>query len=69
MEAPWEIRLSKILPEDKLFSHEFLKNHNLGSASSLQRTLLSLIEKDLIDKEGDSYSIMDVFFKRWLAKI
>jgi uncharacterized protein len=61
--------LSKMLPEDKLFSHEFLKKHNLGSASSLQRTLISLVEKDLIDKEGDSNTIMDVFFKKWLAEI
>lgn len=61
--------LSKTLPNDKLFSQEFLKKHNLGAASSLQRTLLSLVEKNLIDKEHDSYAIMDVFFKKWLSRI
>jgi len=61
--------LSKMLPEEKLFSYEFLQKHNLGSASSLQRTVRSLIDKDLIDREGDLYTIMDVFFKRWLSRI
>ena len=61
--------LSKMLLEEKLFSYEFLQKHNLGSASSLQRTVRSLIDKDLIDREGDLYTIMDVFFKRWLSRI
>ena len=61
--------LAKIAPNEKLFSSIFLEKHNLGSASSLQRTLQSLIDKDLIDREGDSYTIIDVFFKRWLTKL
>lgn len=61
--------LANILPEEKIFSSEFLQKHNLGSASTLQRTLRSLIEKDLIDKEGGVYSIIDVFFKKWLSQL
>ncbi len=61
--------LSKMSPEEKLFSYEFLQKYDLGSASSLQRTVRSLIDKDLIDKESDLYTIVDVFFKKWLSKI
>ena len=58
--------LAKALPDEKIFSSIFLERYNLGSASSVQRTLRSLIDKDLVDKEGESYTIIDVFFKRWL---
>ena len=61
------IALAKALPGDKLFSAEFLQKHNLGSASTLQRTLRSLVDKDLIDKEKGVYSIIDVFFKKWIS--
>ena len=60
------LALAKAASDEKLFSADFLEKHNLGSASSLQRTLRSLIEKDLIDKEGESYTVIDVFFKKWL---
>ncbi|VAW16213.1 hypothetical protein MNBD_BACTEROID05-1096, partial [hydrothermal vent metagenome] len=63
-EATWDLltvkqrqvlkSLSKADVKEKIFSAGFLQKHNLGSASSLQRTLSSLIEKDLIDREGES---------------
>ena len=63
------IALSKASPENKIFSGEFLRWHNLDSASSVQRTLSSLVDKDLIDKEGNSYMVLDVFFKKWLSQL
>ncbi len=63
------LALSKMLLQEKLFSSDFLQKNNLGSASSLQRTVKSLIDKDLIDKEGDVYTIIDIFFKKWLFKL
>ena len=78
-EATWDLltvkqkqvlmALANVSSEEKVFSSGFLQKHNLGSASTLQRTLRSLIEKDLIDKEGDSYTIIDVFFKKWLSQL
>ena len=78
-EATWDLltvkqkqvlmALANVSPEEKIYSSEFLQKHNLGSASTLQRTLRSLIEKDLIDKEGDIYTIIDVFFKKWLSQL
>jgi AAA+ ATPase superfamily predicted ATPase len=63
------IALSKSSPQDKVFSSKFLRQYNLDSASSMQRILSSLINKDLIDKEGNSYTILDVFFKKWLSQL
>lgn len=78
-EATWDLltvkqkqalkALSKVEVKEKIFSAEFLQKHNLGSASSLQRTLSSLIEKDLIDRERENYSVIDVFLKRWLFQL
>ena len=58
--------LAKTLADEQIYSHEYLQKHNLGSASTLQRTLQSLRDKDLVDKEKDEYSIIDVFFKKWI---
>jgi len=63
------LALAKVTLDEKLFSSAFLEKHNLGSASSLQRTLHSLTEKDLIDKEEEVYTIIDIFFKKWLIRL
>ncbi|MBU1148445.1 MAG: hypothetical protein KKD11_08870 [Candidatus Omnitrophica bacterium] len=63
------LALAKAAPDERLFSAGFLEEHSLGSASSLQRTLHSLIEKDLVDRERESHSIIDVFFKKWLIRL
>jgi len=63
------IALSKSMPDEKLFSAQFLQKHRIGVASTVQRTLKSLVEKDIVDKEKDEYSIIDVFFKKWLAQL
>ena len=75
-EATWDLltvkqkqvllALSAVGKDEKLFSSEFLEKHNLGSASSLQRTIQGLVDKDLVDKEGDLYTIIDILFKKWL---
>jgi hypothetical protein len=63
------IALAKAAPDEKVFSSEFLNRFNLGAASSFQRTVRSLLEKDLIDKDNGKYCIIDVFFKEWLANL
>ncbi|MFC1631610.1 ATP-binding protein [Candidatus Omnitrophota bacterium] len=63
------VALSRLSSADKLFSSAFLEKHNLGSASSVQRTLASLVDKDLIDKEKDEYSIIDIFFRKWILQL
>jgi len=59
-EATWDLlttkkkqalkALAEVFTGEKLFSSVFLQKHNLGPASTLQRTLHSLVDKDLVDK-------------------
>lgn len=51
-----------------VYSNEFLSRYNLGSASSIQKALQALIEKDALDRENGKYLIVDIFFKRWIHK-
>lgn len=52
----------------KVFSAQFLSKYHLGSASSIQKALQSLIEKDLLDRENDYFIFQDPFFALWLEK-
>ncbi len=63
------VALSLAGKDEKVYSSEFLNRFNLGSASSFQRVMQSLISKDLITKESGSYFIVDVFFKKWLSAL
>ncbi|MFH0947656.1 MAG: ATP-binding protein [Elusimicrobiota bacterium] len=54
--------------ENKIYSIENLQKFNL-TASVVQKTIKSLLLKELIDKSNGSYNINDVFFKQWLIRI
>ena len=54
--------------EDKIYSKTVLRKHDLSEAS-LQRTIKSLVEKDLIDKTSGTYEINDIFFRIWLKRM
>lgn len=54
--------------EDKLFSADFLRIHKIGSVSTMQKALENLVDKDLIDKEQNRYSIIDIFLKFWILR-
>lgn len=45
---------------------DFIRRHNLNSASSVDSALGGLLEKDFITKDKDSYSLYDQFFTLWL---
>ena len=51
---------------EKIYSVDFIDKYNLGSGSTVQRGIKSLINKNIIDKEGDKFLINDIFLKRWL---
>lgn len=57
---------------EQITARQFLRKHHLGDPSSVNRTLTSLIEKNIVDEnvsEGKTlYSINDVFLSRWLAE-
>jgi hypothetical protein len=47
----------------------FIRTYNLGPASSLNRSLQSLLVKEMIYKKDNYYCIYDLFFKKWLARL
>jgi len=47
-------------------SEEFRRVYGTGAPSTVYSTLLRLISKGLIIKEGQGYSIDDPFFRRWI---
>lgn len=53
---------------NKIYSKAVLSKYDLSEAS-LQRTLKSLLEKDIIDKTEGRYEISDIFFKLWICKL
>jgi len=55
-------------PQVQLFSSDFLRKHNLGSASSVQRAITRLLEEEVLEKTDGGYQFTDVFFKRWLRE-
>ena len=66
------IAIAKEGEVEQISARQFLRKHHLGNPSSVNRTLTSLIEKNIVDEnisDGKTqYSINDVFFSRWLAE-
>lgn len=52
----------------QLYSNDFLQSHNLGSTSSLQRTVARLLKEEILEKVDGEYQYTDLFFKRWLRE-
>jgi hypothetical protein len=53
----------------KLFSAEWLQQHRLGSPSTVQRVIATLLDRDIIDRENGSFIILDRFFRLWLRRM
>lgn len=49
-------------------SAKFIGKYNLGTASSVQAAVKSLVNNDLITVENGIYRVSDYFFSTWLAK-
>lgn len=50
-------------------STKFVKQYNLGSASSVQSAVRLLLQNDLITQEDGCYRVYDYFFSTWLSEI
>lgn len=48
-------------------SKEFIKQHNLGAASSVNTATKSLLDKEFIYIEDNKYYLLDRFFSGWLS--
>jgi predicted AAA+ superfamily ATPase len=62
------LALSLKKDSDKIFSAEFIQQFNLSSTGTVQRGIKSLLNKGIIDKNGEKIGINDVFLKLWLIK-
>ncbi len=54
---------------DKPTSSELLIKHKLGSPSSVQRALKSVVDKQMVYNENGTYYVSDVFFSNWLCRL
>ncbi len=50
-------------------SGDFIRNYNLSNASTIRRSVKSLLQKQMIFKKDNSYYVYDVFFARWLTRL
>lgn len=53
----------------QILSVDFIKRHNLASASSVQAAVKKLLEKDIITEIDKTYSVTDKLFAMWINKI
>jgi len=49
-------------------SNKFISKHNLKAASSVNTALKTLIDKELVYKNEETYTVYDRFFGQWLKK-
>lgn len=49
-----------------IFSKDFLQKHLLGTASSIQKAVQGLMQREIVSKENGRFVFEDVFFKRWV---
>ena len=64
--------LAAIAKEEVLSSPNaswFIKKYNFTQASSINKTLKSLLQKEMIYKENGGYKVYDVFFSKWLYQL
>ncbi len=47
----------------------FLREYNFSQASSVNKTLEGLLNKELIYRENNQYKVYDVFFSKWLKQL
>jgi hypothetical protein len=50
-----------------IYSEAYRRAHHLGSATSVQRSITRLVEREIIEQHGGtSYAISEVFFREWI---
>ena len=50
-------------------SKEFIGKHKLGTSSSVNRSLTTLLDKEMIYEESGIYKVYDRFFSLWLERV
>ncbi len=55
-------------PQARLYSADFISEHNLGAISTLRRIVERLEKDEIIEKENNNYIFTDIFFKNWIKE-
>lgn len=56
-------------PTESIFSPAYMAKHQLGSIGGVQGSVEKLLELDYIEKQANTYKIVDPFFAQWLISI
>ncbi len=56
-------------PTQAPFAHDYRHRRALGPASSVQRSLAVLVERDLIESSNRGYEVPDTFLTAWLRRL
>ncbi len=69
----FQFKLLKAIAKEKIVSKtnskEFIGKYQLNQASSVNRAIKSLINKEMICEEKGNYKVYDMFFSKWLEKL
>jgi len=55
-------------PSENVYSKDYIQNNQLGTASTIQRLIKLLYDKQIIEKENGSIIFEDVFFDKWVRE-
>lgn len=71
--TPFQLKLLRAIARNKrhlgITSKEFIMEHSLGAASSVNTGIKSLLDKEFVYIEDNKYYLLDRFFSGWLSNI
>ena len=67
-QKPLLFAIAKARVATNITSSKFVKDNNLGAASSVQAAMKGLLEKDIVTRTEEGYQVYDYFFVEWLRQ-
>lgn len=67
-QKPLLCAIAKARVATNITSSKFVKDNNLGAASSVQAAMKGLLEKDIVTRTEEGYQVYDYFFVEWLRQ-
>lgn len=68
-QKPVLVAIAKAGQAESITSASFIRRYRLKSASSVQSALKKLLDLELITRNGQAYSISDLFLARWIREM
>lgn len=67
-QKPVLFAIAKAHVTTNITSSKFVKDNNLGAASSVQAAMKGLLEKDIVTRTEKGYQVYNYFFAKWLRQ-